>query len=97
MEELLKLAPIFAVAADATVEVVTVNVALVFVAGTITVPPAGTWAAAVLSLEIVTVSPPVAAAPVRVTVAVTLVPPVTLLLDSWTDATVGACTVNVLF
>ena len=61
--------------AAATVFVVTVNVAVVAFAGTVT--DAGTVAALVLLLASVTATPPVGAGPVRVTVPVLLVPPVT--------------------
>lgn len=63
-------------ASAATALVVTVKVALVFPAATVTV--AGTVAATVLLLERATTSPPVGAAPVIVTVPVEGEPPVTL-------------------
>src|SRR4051794_22215991 len=58
----------------ATVLVVTVKVALVAPAGTVTL--AGTFAAAVLLLASVTTIPPAGAAAVRVTVPVEELPPV---------------------
>ena len=59
-----------------TPSVVTVNVAEVLPAGTVTL--AGTVAAAVLLLESVTTAPPVGAAPFSVTVPVELFPPTTV-------------------
>ena len=61
----------------ATVLVVTVKVALVAPAGTVTL--AGTVATAVLLLDSVTTAPPLGAAPLRVTVPCEELPPVTLL------------------
>ena len=58
--------------------VVTVNVALVAPAGTVTLPTAGTLAAAGLLLERVTTAPPAGAAALRVTVATEELPPTTL-------------------
>jgi hypothetical protein len=49
-----------------------------------------------LSLLSVTESPPVAAGPLKVTVPVEAVPPVTVVGAKTTDVTVGAFTVNVL-
>jgi hypothetical protein len=66
---------IVADAFDATGVVVIVNVAVVAFAGTVTF--AGTCAAAVLPLESVTTAPPADAGPLRVTVAVEEVPPIT--------------------
>jgi hypothetical protein len=60
----------------ATPRVVTVNVAEVLPAATVTL--AGTVAAAVLLLERVTTAPPVGAAPLSVTVPVELFPPTTV-------------------
>ena len=60
----------------ATALVLTVKVALVAPAATVTLD--GAVAAAVLLLESVTVAPPVGAAPLRVTVPVEEFPPVTL-------------------
>jgi len=81
--------------ADTTL-VVTVNVAEVFPAATVTL--VGTVAADVLLLVRVTTAPPVGAAPLRVTVPVEGLPPVTLLGFSETDDAVtvtGAVTVSV--
>src|SRR2546422_495923 len=58
--------------------VVTVNVALVTPAGTVTLPTGGTLAAAGLLLERVTTAPPAGAAALRVTVATEELPPTTL-------------------
>src|SRR5713226_1788755 len=60
----------------ATALVLTVNVALVTPAATVTLE--GTVAAAVLLLESATVAPPAGAAPLSVTVPVEEFPPVTL-------------------
>ena len=60
----------------ATALVVTVKVALVAPAGTVTL--AGTMATAVLLLERATTAPPLGAAPLRVTVPCEELPPVTL-------------------
>jgi len=60
----------------ATALVLTVNVALVAPAATVTLE--GTLAAAVLLLESVTCAPPVGAGPLSVTVPVEEFPPVTL-------------------
>ena len=70
-----------------TEAVVTENVALVCPAGTVTLA-ADTWATAVLLLERATVAPPVGAAPVRVTVPLEDVPPVTLVGFSETELSV---------
>ena len=81
--------------ADTTL-VVTVNVAEVFPAATVTL--VGTVAADVLLLVRVTTAPPVGAAPLRVTVPVEGLAPVTLLGFSDTDDAVtatGAVTVSV--
>jgi hypothetical protein len=70
-------APEMVTAVDAaTPLVLTVNVALVAPAATVTL--AGTWAAAVLLLESATCAPPVGAGPLRVTVPVEEFPPTTL-------------------
>jgi hypothetical protein len=74
-DELLNVPWICAVALVVTVEVVTLNCAVVAPDATVAVP--GTWAAA-LSLERVTASPAAAAGPLRVTVAVVPLPPVTV-------------------
>jgi hypothetical protein len=74
-DELLKLAWIFPVAVVTTATVLTLNCAVVAPASTVTV--AG-GVAAVLVLESVTTSPPVAAAPLNVTVPVVPIPPVTV-------------------
>ena len=60
-----------------TLLVLTVNVALLTPAATVTL--AGTVAAAVLSLESETTAPPLGAGPLRVTVPVEGDPPVTLI------------------
>jgi hypothetical protein len=81
--------------ADTTL-VVTVNVAEVLPAATVML--VGTVAADVLLLERVTTAPPVGAAPLRVTVPVEGLAPVTLLGFSDTDDAVtatGAVTVSV--
>jgi hypothetical protein len=80
--------------------VVTVNVALVAPAGTVTVPTRGTLAAAGLLLERVTAAPPAGAAALRVTVATEELPPTTLVGFSVKPETVrggggaGGVTVN---
>ena len=89
---LLKLAWMCAVALLTTAVVVTLNCALDDPAGTLTDGPT---CAARLSLISATVSPPVAAGPLSVTVPVEAVPPVTVVGDNTTDVTVGAFTVNV--
>src|SRR6266849_6723943 len=66
-----------------TALVVTVKVALVAPAPTVTL--AGTVAAAVLLLDSVTVAPPAGAAPLKVTVPVEELPPVTLVGLTATD------------
>lgn len=71
----------------ATALVLTVNVALVAPAATVTLD--GTVAAEVLLLESVTVAPPAGAAPLNVTVPVEEFPPVTLVGFSDSDETVG--------
>ena len=80
------------VALAATGVVVTVNVALVAPAATVTL--AGTVAADVLLLVSVTAAPPAGAAPFKVTVPVDEVPPVTLVGLSVTLEGVGALTVR---
>jgi hypothetical protein len=75
-----------------TATVLTLKVVLVCPAGMVTV--AGTVAAAVLLLVRVTMSPPVAATPLNVTVAVVPVPPITEFAVSANEDTVGACTVT---
>jgi len=62
-------------AVEFTARVVTVNVAVVAPATTVTL--AGTVAAAVLLLDSVTTAPPAGAAPLSVTVPVEVPPPVT--------------------
>jgi len=71
----------------ATALVLTVNVALVAPAATVTL--AGTLAAVVLLLESVTVAPPAGAAPLSVTVPVEEFPPVTLVGFSESEERVG--------
>jgi hypothetical protein len=70
-----------------TVLVLTVKVALLAPAATVTL--AGTVAAAVLSLERETAAPPLGACPLRVTVPVEGDPPVTLAGLSATEESVG--------
>jgi hypothetical protein len=94
-ELLPSVAVIVAVVAEVTVWVLTVNVALVAPAGTMTL--AGTVAAAAL-LESATVAPP-GGAPLSVTVPCELPPPVTLgglRVSDATVMTVGAVTYRVL-
>ena len=74
----------------ATARVVTVNVAVVFPAVTVTL--AGTVATAVRLLDRVTTVPPAGAAPVSVTVPVDGVPPFTVVGFRVSEAMVGACT-----
>jgi hypothetical protein len=80
-------------ALDATAEVVIVNVALVAPAATVTL--AGTWAAVVLLLVRVTTAPPDGAGPVKVTVPVDEVPPITELGLRLTEVSAAAVTVRV--
>ena len=75
-----------------TATVVTVNVALVAPAATVTL--AGTVATDVLLLLSVTTAPPVGAALLNVTVPVEELPPVTLVGFRLTDETAGAFTVK---
>src|SRR5262245_44875524 len=72
--------------AAATVVVVTVKVALVEPAGTVTL--AATVATAVLLLDSVTTVPPAGAGPLRVTVPCEVLPPVTLVWFSVNEETV---------
>jgi hypothetical protein len=67
--------------------VLTVNVALVAPAATVTLN--GTIAAAVLLVESATVAPPAGAGPLNVTVPVEGVPPMTLVGFSVSEETVG--------
>jgi len=71
----------------ATALVLTVNVALVAPAATVTLD--GTRAAAVLLLDSVTIAPPAGAAPLSITVPVEEFPPVTLVGFSVSDERVG--------
>jgi len=71
----------------ATPLVLTVNVALVAPAATVTLE--GTVTAAVLLLESATCAPPAGAAPLNVTVPVEELPPVTLVGFSPSEARVG--------
>jgi hypothetical protein len=91
-DELLKVPCMCAVAVLSTAVVVTLNCALEDPAGTLTVAPT---CAAALSLESVTLSPPVAAGPLNVTVPVEAVPPVTVVGATTMDVTVGGFTANV--
>jgi hypothetical protein len=88
-----KVALIAAVVVEATAVVFTANVAVVAPAATITL--GGTVADALL-LESVTAIPPTGAAEFRVTVAVVLLPPVTVVESRVTDKTEGAAIVNVV-
>jgi len=72
---------------EATALVLTVNVALVAPAATVTLD--GTVDAAALLLESATVAPPAGAAPLNVTVPVEEFPPVTLVGFSESDERVG--------
>ena len=85
-------AEIVAVVFDDTAVVFTENVAAVFPAKTVTVT--GTMAEVEL-LTRVTTSPPVGAAPVRVIVAVDVLPPTTVAGLNVNDATDGGFTVSV--
>jgi len=78
----------------ATGLVVTVKVAVVAFAGTVTL--AGTCAAAVLLLDRVTTAPPAGAGPFSVTVPVEEVPPITEVGLRVTELSVAAVTVNVV-
>ena len=78
---------------EPTAEVVIVNVALVAPAATVTL--AGTWAAVVLLLVRVTTAPPDGAGPVKVTVPVDEVPPITELGLRLTGVSAAAVTVRV--
>jgi hypothetical protein len=81
-------APEMVTAVDAaTALVLTVNVALVAPAATVTL--AGTWAA-VLLLESATCAPPVGAGPLNVTVPIDEFPPTTLVGFNASDVGVGA-------
>ena len=75
-----------------TALVLTVKVAMVAPARTVTL--AGTVAAAVLLLERVTDAPPVGAGPLRVTVPVEELPPVTLAGLRLNEETVAGVTVS---
>ena len=72
--------------------VVTVNVAVVAFAGTVTLP--GTCAMEVLLLDKVTTAPPAGAGLVRVTVPVEVLPPVTEVGFMAKEVNDGAVTVN---
>ena len=78
---------------EPTAEVVIVNVALVAPAATVTL--AGTWAAVVLLLVRVTTAPPDGAGPVKVTVPVDEVPPITEAGLRLTEVSAAAVTVRV--
>ena len=73
--------------------VLTVKVALVLPAGTVTL--AGTVATLVLLLERVTTAPPLGAGPLSVTVPVEEFPPVTLVGLRLSDESVGGAGVTV--
>jgi hypothetical protein len=74
--------------------VVTVNVMLLFPTGMVT--DAGTWAAVVLLLVIVTTAPEGGAAPFRVKVAVEEVPPVTVVGFNAREVNEATLTVRVV-
>ncbi len=76
----------------ATALVVTVKVVEVALAGTVTL--VGTWAAAVLLLDRVTTAPPDGAGPVKTTVAVEEVPPITEVGFRLTEVKDAATTVK---
>jgi hypothetical protein len=78
----------------ATALVVTVKVALVAPAGTVTLPLWGTEATAGLLLERETTAPPLGAGPFRVTVPVEGVPPVTLVRLRASEEGIGGITVS---
>ena len=78
---------------EATGLVVTVKVAVVAPAATVT--EAGTWAAAVLLLVNVTTAPPVGADPLSVTVPVEGLPPTTEVGTRLMELRTGAVTVKV--
>jgi len=84
---------IVTVRAEVTADVVTMKVALVAPAATVT--DAGTWATAVRLLVNVTTIPPVGAGPFSVTVPVDEVPPLTVLGIRRSVDNVGALTVSV--
>ena len=75
--------------------VVTVNVAVVALAATVTL--AGTCAAEVLLLDSVTTAPPGGAGPFRVTVLVDELPPSTEVGLRLTELSTGAVTVKLAF
>ena len=79
----------------ATRLVVTVNVAVVAFAGTVTL--AGTWAAAVLPLDSATTAPPAGAGPFRVTVPADEFPPGTDVGFRVTELRSAAVTVKLAF
>jgi hypothetical protein len=83
-----------AVTDEETVLVITVKVAVVPLAGTVT--EVGTEATSKLVLESVTIAPPVGAGPVRVTVPAELArPPTTAVGERVNDFTCGAFTVSI--
>ena len=87
------MAEITAELAAATAFEVTTNVAVREFAETLTL--GGTVAAALLELERATTAPPEGAGPLRVTVAVEFVPPVTAVGFSEREDTAGGLTVRV--
>jgi hypothetical protein len=79
----------------ATALLLTVKLALLAPAGTVTLPLAGTEATAALLLERETMAPPMGAGPSRVTVPVEGVPPVTVVRLRLIEERTGGSTVSV--
>lgn len=76
----------------ATAEVVTVNVAVTLPAATVTL--VGVWATFVLLLDSTTASPPVGAAPLKVTVPLDELPPFTVVGFNVTEVREGGVIVK---